>query len=179
MNEYMGLYYICEGAGVLMVVGGIWLIYKEKIYLDPSTKEVLNVEVPLIGKLQTNVPALGLFIIGLIALIYPIVKVTTPYLQVEQVVNSDDHPVAVYVAVQAKILHKDGKLVVSVPVLDSPGYEPELIYLAGPITDQFNLELDKQKHGILELAAQHLQDKAHLGVNNAHGQIDPPPDAFK
>jgi len=35
--NYMVLYYICEGAGLLMVVGGIWLIYKEKIFLDSQT----------------------------------------------------------------------------------------------------------------------------------------------
>jgi len=177
MNE-MVLYYICEGAGLLMVVGGIWLIYRQKIFLDPQTNEVLSVELPFFGKLKTNVPALGLFVLGLIPLIYPIAKLTTRYLQVEQDISSDDHPVEVYVAVQAKILHEDGKLIAKVPVLDVQDYSPELIYWAGPVTAQYDLELGQAKHGTIVLQPKQIQDKANHGVTKVSGEIVPRPRAY-
>ncbi|MEA2599876.1 MAG: hypothetical protein QOF89_868 [Acidobacteriota bacterium] len=34
------LYYLSSFAGLIMVVGGIWLIYKEKIYIDSESKQV-------------------------------------------------------------------------------------------------------------------------------------------
>jgi len=34
MCNYLPLYFICEAAGVLMIAGGILLIYKRKIYVN-------------------------------------------------------------------------------------------------------------------------------------------------
>jgi hypothetical protein len=65
------LYYICAIAGFIMVAGGIWLIYREKIYIDRETKEVIEVKTP-IGTFKTNIPALMLFVLGFVPLIYPI-----------------------------------------------------------------------------------------------------------
>src|SRR5215469_3982954 len=115
MNDYsyLALYYICAGAGALMVAGGIWLIYKQKIYLDAETSEVLQIELPWLGKFKTNVPVLGLFIIGFVLLAYPIHSLTTQYLRVEQSVSSPD-PVEVYVAVENKTVGRGRKLIIFV-----------------------------------------------------------------
>src|SRR5215813_1014704 len=69
------LLYLCSLAGFSMVVGGIWLIYKEKIYIDRESKQVTEVKTPL-GSFKTNIPALVLFALGFVPLIYPIVKST-------------------------------------------------------------------------------------------------------
>lgn len=66
------LYYFCSTAGLVMVIGGIWLVAKEKIYVDRETKEVTRVERPFGVKLQTNIPALALFLLGFVPLIYPL-----------------------------------------------------------------------------------------------------------
>jgi hypothetical protein len=65
-------YYLCMVAGLIMVGGGIWLLAKGKIILDAKTGEVVDFDFPLVGKFKTNVPVLGLFLIGFIPLIYPI-----------------------------------------------------------------------------------------------------------
>lgn len=179
MNNYFALYYICAGAGALMMAGGIWLIYKQKIYLSAETNEVLQVELPLLGKFKTNVPSLGLFIIGAVLLAYPIHALSTQYLRVEQLVSSDDHPVTVYVAVQTRSLQRDGKLIVRVPVLNSSDYEPELIYLAGSFSDQAALDLSKQEKGILKLSPKELQYKGSSAIENVQPDIQPPPATFK
>lgn len=65
------LYYLCEAAGAFMIVGGIVLIYKQKIFIDRESKQITEIETPL-GKFRTNIPALFLFVLGFIPLIFPI-----------------------------------------------------------------------------------------------------------
>ena len=50
------LYYLCSVAGLVMVVGGIWLIYKEKIFIDRETKQITEIEIPGGWKFRTNIP---------------------------------------------------------------------------------------------------------------------------
>jgi hypothetical protein len=145
--------------GLIMVAGGIWLIFKQKIYLNAEKNEVVGVEMPFFGKMRTNVPALGLFIIGIIPLLYPLHRTTTRYLRVEQPLSSDDHPVDVYVVVHTESLRLDGNLVVQVPVISSPDYNPELIYSAGTVTDHQWLDLNDEKHGKIVLGAKQIQNK--------------------
>ena len=47
MLAVLGLYYLCSGAGLLMVVGGIWLIYKQRIYIDRETNQITEIKTPL------------------------------------------------------------------------------------------------------------------------------------
>jgi hypothetical protein len=160
VGQFTLLYYICSISGLLMVSGGIWLIAKQKIYVDPVKHEVLAVELPIFGKLKTNVPALALFIIGFIPLIYPIAKSRTDFIVVHQEsVSSNHHPVAVYAVVHAKILQADGELNVSIPVLNTDDYNPELIYVVGSTTVQEELRLDKAQHGYIELKGKIIEDK--------------------
>jgi hypothetical protein len=65
-------YFLCIFAGLIMIGGGIWLLAKGKVLLDANTGEVVQFDLPLIGKAKTNIPVLGLFLIGFIPLIYPI-----------------------------------------------------------------------------------------------------------
>ena len=178
MYEYLFLYYICEAAGVLMVAGGIWLIYKQKIYMDPAKRKVLGVHLPFFGKLYTNVPALALFVIGFIPLIYPIQKLTTRYLRVEQELRSDDYPVTVYIGIGTELSYRNGKIVLTVPLIDNPDYKPQLIYRVGPVVDRVNVDIGQQKHGLVVLDPENLQN---IGKPHRPSPVDviPPPDKFK
>lgn len=184
MNVQIFLFYmiytICCLTGAGMVIGGVWLIYKEKIYLNPDTKEVLSVELPFFGKFRTNVPALGLFVIGIMPLIYSLYKLTltTPYIQVEQMVTSDDHPVAVYVAVGSKSVPRDSTFRVSVPVINNPDYTPELVYLAGPVIDHVEINLDEQKDGQIVLQAEQLQNINKTPGASITPDVVPKPSGF-
>ena len=70
-SQTVVLLYFSSIAGFCMVVGGIWLIYKEKIYIDRESGEVSEVKTP-VGTFRTNVPALLLFVLGFFPLAYPI-----------------------------------------------------------------------------------------------------------
>lgn len=53
--------------GVLITGLGGWLTYRQKVYFNPADNSVLTeVDLPLVGKLKTNIPALALCFIGLL-----------------------------------------------------------------------------------------------------------------
>jgi hypothetical protein len=55
------------GVGVLIVGLGAWLTYRQKVYLDPTDHSVVTeIDLPIVGKLKTNIPALALCFIGLL-----------------------------------------------------------------------------------------------------------------
>jgi len=144
------LYYFSSFAGLAMVLGGIWLIYKEKIYIDRESKQVTEIETP-VGKFKTNVPALALFILGFFPLIYPIV--TTQSL-VEQVhirgsIRSSSHPVIVYAVRSADSLLHDGEFGLQVPYLRQGNEEYRILYLAQGklIVDEERAPLSSAKGG--------------------------------
>jgi hypothetical protein len=55
-------------AGTLFFGVGAYLILHQKVYYDPNNPNLTHVEIPIIGKLWTNVPAMALCFLGL----YPI-----------------------------------------------------------------------------------------------------------
>ncbi|HXO28342.1 MAG TPA: hypothetical protein VOA80_13420 [Thermoanaerobaculia bacterium] len=67
----LALFYLSSLAGFVMVAGGVWLIYKEKLYIDKESREITEIEIPMFGKFRTNVPALMLFALGFVPLIFP------------------------------------------------------------------------------------------------------------
>jgi len=146
------LLYLSAAAGLVMVVGGIWLIYKEKIYIDRETKQVTEVETPF-GKFKTNVPALVLFVLGFVPLIYPIAKSVQFFkqVQIEGAVKADKFPVTVYAIIKLDTLQKDGHFVLPVPQLqDVPDYR--ILYLVnGTISDETTVDVRKVKDGKFEL----------------------------
>jgi hypothetical protein len=72
MDSRMVLYLLIAVAGFVMVVGGMWLIYKQKIYIDRESGQPITVELPGNFKFTSNYPALALFALGFVPLIYPV-----------------------------------------------------------------------------------------------------------
>ncbi|MDC0747910.1 hypothetical protein [Polyangium mundeleinium] len=112
------LYYLSSFAGFAMVIGGIILIYKQKIYIDARSNDITSVDTPL-GKFRTNVPALVLFALGFVPLIFPIVELRNYCKQTKITgsVLSNVIPVQVYAAVRLDAVSGDGNFDLSVPAL--------------------------------------------------------------
>ena len=135
----------------------------------------MSLEIPFFGKLRTNVPALGLFLLGIVPLIYPIYKVNTAYTRVVQGVTSRSYPVGIYVVVRQKALQRDGKFVISIPILNSDDYEPEIIYVAGGrLVDQEEISLSQEKHGLIELQLKDLQLENLCQNVPVQNHVEPP-----
>lgn len=176
------LYWVCAAAGLCMVVGGIWLIYKEKIYIDRETKQVIKIET-LFGKFQTNIPALALFLIGFIPLIYPIYQtrnlMQTEMLKINGDVRSSRHPVWIYAAMRSDMLPNDREFSLAVPVPHgtAEGEQYKVLYLAGNVMFEDLVNPGAARNGEVKLRTKYMDNGASKSVA-AVAEIPPRPDRF-
>ncbi len=173
------LFLVAQAAGILMICGAIWLLFREKIFIDSQTKQVLYVELPFFGKIRTNAPSFALFVLGLVAVLYPPYTARTRYLKVHQYISSNNHPIVVYAVVRQNVQQNDGEFFLSLPVLSDEDYDPQLVYVAGPITNAITIDLSKQKDGMIQLVPQSIQDSNHSALPAIKADIAPKPDTFK
>lgn len=161
MNQYTALYYLSSLGGLTMIVGGIWLIAKEKIYVDKGTKQVTEIDVPFFGKLRTNAPALVLFFLGFAGLFYPIQKSGVSYLHVRGSVKSAYHPIDIYVITHETVLTSDTSFEVPVPDLSTPDYSPEVLYVAGTSASLGPIDRSLEKKGVINVDEQVIVGAVH------------------
>jgi hypothetical protein len=143
MDPRIALYYVSAGAGLVMIVGGIWLIYKEKIYIDRESKQPIEIQSPL-GSFKSNYPALTLFALGFFPLVYPMYSINnlTEFVKVDTVrikglVTANAYPVLVYAARAQDMLSANGEFQVPVPFLghDQDDYKI-LLVVNGHVLDE-------------------------------------------
>jgi hypothetical protein len=72
MDFYLLLFLLCSLAGLLMVMGSLFLLWKGRIYLDTEGGSVSKVELPMGIKFNTQFPVLVMFLFGVLMLIFPI-----------------------------------------------------------------------------------------------------------
>ena len=133
MDPRIALYYMCSVAGFVMIVGGIWLIYKEKIYIDRESQQPVEINTPL-GGFKSNYPALALFALGFFPLVYPIyaLRDLVDYVKVDKVsirgpVEATTYPALVYAARSIDSLSKSGEFRVPVPFIGEDDYRILLV----------------------------------------------------
>ncbi len=172
------LYYISSIAGLIMVAGGILLIYKQKIYVDRESKQVTEVETP-IGKFRTNLPALVLFVLGFVPLIYPIVQARgyVEQLQIVGEVEADSFPVNIYAVAQLDSLQKSRTFNISVPYLKGRTQDYIVLYVAGNSLGEQLASVSQIKDGEIRLS------KIEISTGSLEtyvpNPIPPIPDEFK
>lgn len=67
------LFLLCSLAGFLLIMGSLYLVWKGVINLRPD-EGVSEMEVSGVGKIKTPVPALIMFILGVILVVFPVYK---------------------------------------------------------------------------------------------------------
>lgn len=151
--ERIVLYYFVALAGFVMVVGGMWLLWREKIYLDQESKQPISVETPL-GKFTSNYPALALFALGFVPLIYPIVSINqlSDYVKVESVrihglAHSTADRVFVYATRANDVPSRSGDFKLVVPYFENDQNDYKVLLIVGDrVLDQVHASrTDKQK----------------------------------
>lgn len=65
------LFLLCSVAGLIMVVGSLFLLWRGRIYLDSKGEQVTQIELPMGIKFSTQFPVLVMFFFGVLLLIYP------------------------------------------------------------------------------------------------------------
>jgi len=136
MDVRFVLYFMTAFAGFVMVVGGMWLIYKQKIFIDKESNQPVEVRLPGNVSLRSNYPALVLFVLGFYPLIYPINKLSQldefPHvvkLRLTGAPSTNVYPVLVYAAAEMSAVARDGDSF-SVPIsFIGPGEEQYKVLL--------------------------------------------------
>jgi hypothetical protein len=167
---------LSEVAGMLMIVGGILLVYKQKILINDATGEPTAIELPWGIKVKTNLPAVALSIVGLALFVGPVhtagaVEADLRRVEVDRIKNppppgprvmnvciqgsihAPDYPVIVYaVRAQAATL-EPREFRVQVPFLvDAPGDSYTILYRAPNNTTGEQVADDKQiRNGTIQL----------------------------
>jgi hypothetical protein len=171
------LYYLSSFAGLTMVVGGIWLLYKQKIYIVRESNQVTEIETP-VGKFKTNVPALALFVLGFFPLIYPIVisKQFVEEVRIHGNVKANI-PLAVYVVSKEGSPSRDGDFRLQVPFLRKGDESYKILFsLAnGQVIVGDWVDMKKAKGGEILLPAQVIEVPSATSVHyKPHVQPIPP-----
>ncbi|MDI3290924.1 hypothetical protein [Polyangium sp. 15x6] len=124
------LFYLSSFSGAIMVIGGIVMLYKQKIYIDRETKQVAEVQTP-VGTFKTNIPALTLFALGFVPLIYPIwrnAELSRP-LRIQGAVQYDNTSIDVYAVVNTETIRGGSKFRLVVPSLDRDRGEYKVLFI--------------------------------------------------
>ncbi|HEU0144062.1 MAG TPA: hypothetical protein VFQ47_04690 [Nitrososphaera sp.] len=72
MDWSMALFLLCSVAGMVMVLGSLFLLWQGRIYLDTEGKTVSEISLPLGIKFGTQFPVLIMFLFGVFMLIFPV-----------------------------------------------------------------------------------------------------------
>lgn len=143
MDPRIALYFLSAAAGLIMIIGGIWLIYTEKIYIDTESKQAIEIKTPL-GAFKNNYPALTLFALGFLPLIYPIHRlgdiqdgrVTVATVRLSGPVKTNAYPVAIYAAAEDYFVERDGSFSVDVPIFGQHDKEYKILLVVnGQVLD--------------------------------------------
>lgn len=138
MDIRMFLLFMTEFAGFVMVVGGIWLIYKEKIYLDKESNQPIEVTLPGNFNFKSNYPALALFALGFFPLIYPFHEISklkdyprVVSVKLTGVPDIDVHPALIYASVSPGVVTQNGEsFTVPVPFIGNGDDEYKVLLVA-------------------------------------------------
>jgi hypothetical protein len=184
MDSRTVLFLMTALAGFIMVVGGIWLIYKEKIYIDRESQKPIEIKLPGNFSFTSNYPALALFVLGFFPLMYPLneVKIPKGYVKVTRVklkglAHSDAYPAMVYAAEVPYPVMKDGDgFDVTVPVFSNTDEYKMLLISNGHVLDYQSApasSVDKDGQIIVNFKPVLVDPPAYAG------QIAPVPAAYQ
>ncbi len=144
------LYFLSSIAGMVMVIGGIWLIYKEKIYIDRESQQPIEIRTPF-GGFRNNYPALTLFALGFFPLIYPLYaikdiqdgRVSVATVRLSGPVKMKAYPVAIYASAEDYFVERDGSFTVEVPTFGGRARDYKvLLVVNGQVLDTQRVRVD-------------------------------------
>lgn len=129
MSPGLPILYVCAFAGLAIVLGSLFLLWRGRIYLDRETKQVVEIELPLGIKVKSSIPVLALILIGGGLLMYSASEASK--IGEEVIVKGDlsgsTSRIEVYASVQSLALPSGNKFSLRVPK-PHPNREYQLLY---------------------------------------------------
>jgi hypothetical protein len=75
MSSGLPILYLCAIGGLFTIVFSFWLLWKQRIFLDSTSKEITEIELLLGIKVKTSLPVILLILIGGALLMYSVNEV--------------------------------------------------------------------------------------------------------
>jgi hypothetical protein len=123
-------------AGAIVMISTMVLIGTRRIYVDKETKEVTEIDFPLLGKMKTQSPALFLVAVGFMLTAYAVYQdatlwsksmtETTPGTLEGEIELNGAHATVLVLAVPSQyenVRQTSGKFTIPVPLLPSTNYQ--------------------------------------------------------
>jgi len=134
----MLLFFTPSFAGFVMVVGGMWLIYKQKIYIDKESNQPVEISLPGNFRFKSNYPALALFVLGFFPLVYPFHELPrleeyphVIWVKLTGVPNTNVYPALVYASMTPSPVTREGdSFTVPVPFIGKGDEEYKVLLIA-------------------------------------------------
>lgn len=146
MDPKWPLFYLPSIVGGIMLIGGIYLLAKRKIYLDKETKQAItDITLPFGLKLKTNTPVLVYFLFGVALMVWPMLTTGAVGVQkcvIRGSVRADTHPVQVYAVIKSDSLMQDRQFSIVVPRLFEAGETYKILYVCQNVIDEDLADLE-------------------------------------
>jgi len=116
---------LSQASGALLLVSVVWLLNNRRIYLDRDTKQPIEFEFPVLGKLKTQNPVLAMILVAAGLIVYPISASRTDQVTVNGFVETDGKPVTVTIVpmpLLQQTFQSTSPVKMQVPVLPDVNY---------------------------------------------------------
>jgi len=182
MDPKLGLLYLPSLAGATLLAVGCWLVSRAKVIVDKETSEVLNIDLPMLGKFKTNSPAIALFIMSFLLMFVPIYyssksKTTTQVTLFGQV-DSPNYPVNIYAVSGNDPMQNEGQFNIVVPVAENQAPVIKVLFAIGDKVMSVDANLGDVKNGRLEVEKPPLRKWLTDTTPAPQGTIIPIPPEF-
>jgi len=120
---------ICQAAGILLLACTMLLIGLRRIYFDAKTKQPIEIELPLFGKVKTQAPAFALIVVGAFLVFYPTARPQPDMVTFHGSVDTKGKSVTVMVVVPQyqQVLDSPGSFHIPVQVIKDASYRVKFI----------------------------------------------------
>jgi hypothetical protein len=140
--------YVMTFSGAFLVVATAIILMFRTSYIDAETKNPIEFELPLIGKVKTQSPVVVIALLGVLLLIYGVNHTQRDTLMVTGQINSKD-PVTMYIVGIPQYLYtqqNSGPFSTSIPFLPDLTYRAEYVVNGKVLTEKYLKVNGKEAH---------------------------------
>lgn len=130
---------VSQIAGIILLLSTMLLIGFRRIYFDKETKQPIEIEIPIFGKLKTQAPALALIVVAACLVLYPLSRSRPDLVTVHGDIDTGGKAVTILVVAVPQYqttLDRAGAFHIPVPVLKDSTYRVKFIVDGQVVADQ-------------------------------------------
>jgi hypothetical protein len=138
MTEWT-LLVICQAGGIFLLISVMLLVGLRRIYFDAETKQPIEFEIPLLGKIRTQAPAFAIIAVGAGMVALPLSKMHEDLAVLNGEISTGGKSVSVLIVPTPQYqvtTDASGPFTVTVPILPDASYRVKFLVDKQIIDDQ-------------------------------------------